>query len=693
MYRKKFNIATTAFLLSITLIIMQMFCFPVSKVNAASLNILSGSNRYATAVEVSKVSYSAASTVIIATGINFPDALSAGPLAVQENAPILLTETNSMPQETLDEITRLKATKAIIMGGEGVVGPAAIKALSDRGISVERVSGSNRFATAVEAAREVRAKSGVSDKVVLANGYGFADALSMGSCASREGIPILLTDSNVLPTETKAALTEFGIKEVQIIGGYTVVGKSAEDELTEMGIAVTRTYGSSRFATSVEIAKKFYPVSKNAIVANGRGFADALSAVPLAAKMNAPIMLVEQNSLPAEVSAYMAASCIDSITVVGGDNAVGAEVKKALINLMDRSNMKVSFIDVGQADSILIQTPHGKNVLIDAGNNEDAGKVISYLQSQGITRLDIVAGTHPHEDHIGGLDAVINTFNIGEIYMPKVTTTTQTFLDVIAAISNKGMSITTPVPGTTIDLEPGLKLEILAPNASTYDDLNNYSIVFKLTYGSKSFLFTGDAGSISEEEMLSAGFDLKADVLKVGHHGSTSSTTNAFLSAVSPKYAVISVGKDNPYGLPAQSTMDKLMNSGVAVYRTDECGTIVATCDGSSITFNTNPGSYYGNVETNKDIQITNLDLINEIVTIHNSSNQDSSMKGWRLVSVEGNQSYEFPENYILKAGSTATIASGSASGDLKWTTAYIWNNSGDTAELYDSNGALVSRK
>jgi putative cell wall-binding protein len=306
-----------------------------SNTNVAQvLTVLSGTNRYATAVEISKASYSASNTVILASGINFPDALSAGPLAIQESAPILLTETNSIPQETLDEIIRLKAAKVIILGGEGAVGSAVAATLNNRGISVARVSGSNRFGTAVETAKRVRAKSGVTDKVILANGYGFADALSIGSYASKNGIPILLTNSTALSSETKAALKAFGIKEVQIIGGYIVISQSVEDELKSMGIIVTRTYGSNRFETSAKAAGKFFPVSQKAVVTNGRNFADALSAVPLAAKLSAPIILVEQNSIPMEVSTYMTASSISSIIVVGGDDVIGQTVKDQLVNLM-----------------------------------------------------------------------------------------------------------------------------------------------------------------------------------------------------------------------------------------------------------------------------------------------------------------------------------------------------------------------
>lgn len=259
--------------------------------------------------------------------------------------------------------------------------------------------------------------------------------------------------------------------------------------------------------------------------------------------------------------------------------------------------LEVHFIDVGQADSILIKAPDGKSMLIDAGNNADGPEVVSYLKKQGINKIDVLVGTHPHEDHIGGLDNVINSFDIGQIYMPKVSHTTKTFEDVLIAIQNKGLKVTTPVPGSTFDLGTA-KCTILAPNNSSYEGLNNYSIVVKLEYGNTSFLFTGDAESVSEQEMLSKGYDLKTDVLKVGHHGSDSSTTQAFLDKINPAYAVIMVGKENSYGHPSKAVMDRLQAKGVAVYRTDENGTIVATSNGNSIMFNVKSGSYAARVET-----------------------------------------------------------------------------------------------
>ncbi|WP_443654555.1 ComEC/Rec2 family competence protein [Clostridium tagluense] len=268
------------------------------------------------------------------------------------------------------------------------------------------------------------------------------------------------------------------------------------------------------------------------------------------------------------------------------------ETPKAEITTEVKGDLKVHYIDVGQADSILIQQGSA-SMLIDAGNNADSELVKKYVADQGITNLDVLIGTHPHEDHIGGLDYVINSFKVGKIYMPKATSTTKTFTDVVNAIKSKGLKVTAPVPGESFKLGEAT-CTVLAPNGSGYEDPNNESIVIKVTFGSNSFLFTGDAEDVSEKEMLSRGFDLKADVLKVGHHGSKSSTTQGFLDKVSPKYAVVSVGKGNDYGHPVQTTMDRLKNKNIAVYRTDENGTVIATSNGKDITFNVKPGTYSG---------------------------------------------------------------------------------------------------
>lgn len=262
----------------------------------------------------------------------------------------------------------------------------------------------------------------------------------------------------------------------------------------------------------------------------------------------------------------------DSITTAANPSASGSD------------KLRVSYIDVGQGDSILIQIPNGKNVLIDAGDNDQGEKVVSYLNKQGVKRLDVAIWTHPHADHIGGADTVTKAFEIGQVVMPKQTSTTESYRSLIKAISQKGLKITEAKAGVILDLGPEVKAELLAPSSGSYEEVNNYSAVLRLTYGNTTFLFTGDAQSESEKEMIKTGQDLKADVLKVGHHGSLTSTTSAFLNKVQPKYAVISVGKDNDYGHPAESIITRLNKAGVNIYRTDESGTLVFESDGKDIT-------------------------------------------------------------------------------------------------------------
>ncbi|WP_241428140.1 ComEC/Rec2 family competence protein [Clostridium sp. DJ247] len=255
---------------------------------------------------------------------------------------------------------------------------------------------------------------------------------------------------------------------------------------------------------------------------------------------------------------------------------------KSASNTSSENSIKISYIDVGQGDSVLIQI-NNKNLLIDAGPAESNDKLMSYLSKQNIKKFDYIITTHPHEDHIGGMSSIIKKYNIGEFYAPKVTTNTKTFETMVNALKSKNIKITAAKSGMNLDLGKNTKCEIIAPNNTKYEDLNDYSIVVKITYGSSKFLFTGDAEKTSEKEILSKNYDISSDVLKVGHHGSSSSSSKAFLDKVSPKIAIISCGKNNDYGHPHRETLNELKNRNVKVYRTDVDGTIILTSDGNKI--------------------------------------------------------------------------------------------------------------
>ncbi|MBZ9636554.1 ComEC/Rec2 family competence protein [Clostridium sp. FP1] len=250
---------------------------------------------------------------------------------------------------------------------------------------------------------------------------------------------------------------------------------------------------------------------------------------------------------------------------------------KTNINL--KNNMVTHFIDVGQGDCTLIQV-NNKNLLIDSGTSDSSRKVIRYLKKNKITKLDYLIATHPHEDHIGGMASVIKTFKVDEFYAPKVTSDTQAFVDMIRALKNKGLKIKIAKPNITLDLGPSVTCLMLSPSKTTYKDTNNYSCAIKISYKNSTYLFTGDIEKLSEDEILDKGYDLSAEVLKVAHHGSHSSTTQEFLNRVSPKIAVISCGAYNSYGHPNSETLDKLKKLNCIIYRTDLEQNIVLISDG-----------------------------------------------------------------------------------------------------------------
>lgn len=254
------------------------------------------------------------------------------------------------------------------------------------------------------------------------------------------------------------------------------------------------------------------------------------------------------------------------------------------------STVKVHIIDIGQGDSILIEAPEA-NVLIDAGENGKGDDVLDYLKAHGISVLDIVIGTHAHSDHIGGMDDVVKGINVKKVILPEMAEksipTTKTYTSLLTAVMDKGLRITAAKVGDTYNLGDGAALQIVGPNG-IFDDLNNTSVVCRLTYGENSFLFTGDCEDKAESAILQRkGITVSADVLKVGHHGSDTSTSDEFLEAVDPQIALISVGTGNTYGHPVPSTLEKLEEREVQIYRTDLSGSIVVTSDGQKLTVTT----------------------------------------------------------------------------------------------------------
>ena len=250
-------------------------------------------------------------------------------------------------------------------------------------------------------------------------------------------------------------------------------------------------------------------------------------------------------------------------------------------------NIEISYLDVGQGDAAYIRV-NDMDILIDAGPRSDSDKLMKQLEDKNIDDFEIVIATHPHEDHIGGMTKVFEKYDVKSFYMPKVTNTTKTFENMMKAVSNEGLKANVIKGGTSIDIGKGAEFKAYSPNKDEYDNLNDYSPIMKLTYGNKAFIFTGDAEKAAEAEVLKKhSNELKADVIKFGHHGSSTSSSKEFIDAISPKYGIISCGVDNSYGHPHRETLDIIKNMGIESYRTDKQGQITITSNGENINIKT----------------------------------------------------------------------------------------------------------
>jgi beta-lactamase superfamily II metal-dependent hydrolase len=505
-----------------------------------------------------------------------------------------------------------------------------------------------------------------------------------------------------MPDSVKAYLSSNTISRSYIVGKPELISETVSSKFPN----AERIIGGGKYSRNIAILKKFdsnYDFG-TVFVATGNGFADALSGAAYAAKISAPIILVDKDTLSSETQDYINSKVPSSknLSVLGGEAVVSSSLVGNILGspptIPAGQKLKVSYINVGQGDSILIQTPTGKNILIDGGKTDQTTTVENYLHSAGITKLNYVIATHPDSDHIGSLDSVIKDFIIGNVYMPNVTKSTYTFEDLLLAMQSKGITFNRAAAGVTLDLGSGLEAVFVGPVKDTYTDANNYSAVLHLKYGSTSFLFTGDVETESEGDMFISGVDLQSTVLKVGHHGSKYSTSEQFLKAVNPKYAVISVGP-NSYGHPTEEVLDRLIQHGISVFRTDISGTIVATSDGTDVTFNTEPSGLITPATPltfSDSVKITDIALSTELVKITNTGTSDVDLTSWKLVSEQGSQTYDFPSGTIIKAGGSLKIASGpdAVAGPytLFWTKSNMWNNDGDPGTLYNSQGQVLSR-
>ncbi len=249
------------------------------------------------------------------------------------------------------------------------------------------------------------------------------------------------------------------------------------------------------------------------------------------------------------------------------------------------SELQVHLLDVDNADCILVQ--NGKHaMLIDAGEAKSGEEIVEYLKQRGVSRLDYVIATHPHADHIGGMADVVREFEIGTFLTTRLpdsqVPTTATYLRLLTALDERQVTFREITGAEEFPLGDAL-LAVWGPSG-IYDDLNSYSLISRVAFGGKSFVFMGDAEADEEAELLGSGFEMTADVLKVGHHGSKTSTSEAFLQKVAPSVALIPSGRDNSYGHPHSETLEKLAKAGVTTYRSDLCGDIVVTTDGASLT-------------------------------------------------------------------------------------------------------------
>ena len=367
--------------------------------------------------------------------------------------------------------------------------------------------------------------------------------------------------------------------------------------------------------------------------------------------------------------------------------------------------MVVHFIDVGQGDAILIRC-NGTDTLIDAGERNMGKRVVSYLQSRNVTYLDLVVATHPHSDHIGGMAEVLGAFSVGRFIDSGTPHTSKTYEDMLTLIDEKSIPFQVAQRGQIVALNPAFRMEVLNPGAERHGDLNEDSVVLRVTVGDIAFLLMGDGETEAEDDILAAGYNIRSDVLKVGHHGSRYASGALFLTNVSPAISVIQVGTGNEYGHPTEDALQRLQAVGATIYRTDEHGTILVGTDGRTLQVQVQTGT--GSIvtpaptgitptitptPTQYAVVISDLNLTDEWVLIENEGSSPVSIAGWTITDEGGRHTYTFPP-FTLDAGANVTLYTENGTDtktELYWGLGTsVWGNDGDTATLSDANGSPV---